>query len=356
MVKINKKNIGDGFPCYITFEIGSTHEGLESAKRLIKYAFDAGADAVKFQMFDPDRLIADKKQMFSYDILKDRATGEVETVQEPLYDIFARRYLSEDDWIEIKSYCDELDIAFFASVGFDEEIKLLDRLGCQSIKIASADVNHFPLLKSAAKTGMCVQIDTGMSTLGEVENAVNIIRSEGNESIIIHQCPSGYPARLESINLRIIQTLKKMFSYPVAFSDHTPGNEMDIAAVTLGANMIEKTITENRMTRSVEHIMSIEPLEMDKFVKTIRDLEIGLGNGRRQISDEELAKRNLIRRSIFLLEPAKKGQRISECKLDFRRPGTGIRPDQLEILKNCIFLEDLDKDHMLSFSDILWEK
>ena len=190
MAKIGKKNIGDGFPCYITFEIGPTHEGLHSAKRLIKHASDAGADAVKFQIFNPDRLVADKKQMFSYGILKNRETGEIETVEEPLYDILVRRYLPEKDWLEIKSYCDKLDIAFFSTVGFDEDIRLLEKLKCHSIKIASADVNHFPLIKSAAKTGMCIQLDTGMATIEEIEEAVNIIRSENNENIIIHQCPS----------------------------------------------------------------------------------------------------------------------------------------------------------------------
>ena len=356
MIKINQKKIGDGFPCYITFELGPTHEGVESAKRLIKHASDAGADAVKFQIFDPDRLVADKTQMFSYGILKNRETGEIETIEEPLYDILARRSLPEKSWIEIKSYCDSLNMAFFSTVGFNEDIELLEKLGCDSIKIASADVNHFPLIRRAAKSGMCIQLDTGMATLGEIEQAVNIIRAEGNENIIIHQCPSGYPARLESINLKIIQTLKKMFSYPVAFSDHTPDNEMDIAAVALGANMVEKTITEDRMTRSVEHIMSIEPKEMKNFVKKIRDVEIGLGNGRRDILDEELKKRNLIRRSAFIAEPAKKGQRISDCKLDFRRPGTGIRPDQLDLIKDSVLLKDLDKDQMLSLSDISWKK
>jgi N,N'-diacetyllegionaminate synthase len=352
MAKIGKKNIGDGFPCYITFEIGPTHEGLHSAKRLIKHASDAGADAVKFQIFNPDRLVADKKQMFSYGILKNRETGEIETVEEPLYDILVRRYLPEKDWLEIKSYCDKLDIAFFSTVGFDEDIRLLEKLKCHSIKIASADVNHFPLIKSAAKTGMCIQLDTGMATIEEIEEAVNIIRSENNENIIIHQCPSGYPAHLDGINLKIIQTLKKKFSYPVAFSDHTPGSEMDIAAVALGANMIEKTITENRMTRSVENSMSIEPLEMKNFVKKIKDVEIGLGTGKREISDEELKKRSSIRRSIFLVEPAKKGQQLSDCKIEFRRPGFGIRPDQFELVKDCSIVKNLQAGHMLNFSDI----
>ena len=287
MIKINKKNIGDGFPCYITFEIGPTHEGLVSAKRLIKHASDAGADAVKFQIFDPDRLVADKNQMFSYSILKDKETGEIETIEEPLYDILSRRCLSEKSWLDIKSYCDKLGIAFFSTVGFDEDINLLEKLNCHSIKIASADVNHLPLLRRAAKTEMCIQLDTGMATLGEIERAADVIRSEGNESIIIHQCPSGYPARLQSINLKIIQTLKKMFPYPIAFSDHTPGNEMDIAAVVFGANMVEKTITRERMRPSVEHIMSIEPKEMKDFVRTIRELEKALGSGRRIMHNDE---------------------------------------------------------------------
>jgi len=352
MININNKIIGNNYPCFITFEAGPTHEGLNSAKRLVKYASDAGADAIKFQILDPDRLVSDKKQMFSYGVLKNRDTGEIETIEEPLYDILSRRNLSRDEWIQIKRYCDELDIAFFATVGFDEEIKLMEDLNCHSIKIASADLNHFPLIKTAARTGMCIQLDTGMSTINEIEKAVRIIENEGNSNIIIHQCPSGYPARLEGINLNIIKTLKKTFTYPVAFSDHSPGIEMDIAAVALGANMLEKTITEDRMTRSVEHVMSIEPNMMKHFVKTVRDLEISLGNGLRIMSNEELKKRDQIRRSIFLVTPGKKGQKISDCKIDFRRPGHGISPDKLELILDCKLLRDIKKDEMLKLSDI----
>ena len=353
MVKIDKTTIGDKHPCYITFEIGPTHNGLESAKRLIKHSSNAGANAVKFQIFDPDRLVADKKQIFSYGVLKNRETGEIETVEEPLYDILCRRCLTENQWIEIKKFCDELGIAFFSTVGFDEDVKLLERLGCHSIKIGSADVNHFPLLRNAARTGMCLQLDTGMATLDEIEQAVNVIRSEENENIIIHHCPSGYPARLESINLRIIKTLKEMFPFPVAFSDHTPGNQMDIAAVALGANMVEKTITEDRMTRSVEHIMSIEPEEMKSFVKIIRETEIGLGIGRREMTEEEINKRVSLRRSAFLLKAAKKGQRLSDCKIEFRRPGFGINPDQFEQISNSILARDLESGQIINFTDLL---
>tara|TARA_Y100000768_G_scaffold302319_1_gene236190 strand:- start:27533 stop:28600 length:1068 start_codon:yes stop_codon:yes gene_type:complete len=355
MVKINNTTIGDGYPCYITFEIGPTHDGLDSAKRLIKHAADAGANAVKFQISDPDREVSDKTQMFSYGILKNRETGEIETVEEPLYDLLKKRSLADEQWVELKKYSDELGIDFFSTVDFKENIELLVKLGCHSIKIGSADVNHFPLIRQAAKTGMCIQLDTGMATLGEIERAVDVVRSEGNENIIIHHCPSGYPARLDSINLKIIKTLKKMFSYPIAFSDHTPGNEMDIAAVVLGANMVEKTITEDRMTPSVEHVMSIEPNEMKHFVRTIREVEIGLGTGRRVMHSEEIKKRNKLRRSAFLIEPAKKGKRLGDCKVEFRRPGFGIHSDQFEFLKNNVLVRNIDSGQMIQFSDLSWK-
>lgn len=354
MVRIGSKLIGDGEPCFITFEIGPTHNGVESAKRLIKHAADAGADAVKVQILDPDRLVADKKQFFSYGVLKDRETGEVEIVEEPLYDILQRRYLSHNEWRNVKAYSDALGMAFFATVSFDDEVDLVEALGCHSVKIASADVNHFPLLRRVARTGMSVQLDTGMATLGEIEAAVDIIRSEGNDDIIIHQCPSGYPARLESVNLNIIPTLKRLLQHPVAFSDHSPGSEMDIAAVALGANLVEKTITEDKMTRSVEHVMSIEPYEMKQFVKTIREVEVAMGNNRRELHAEERKKRDAIRRSVFLRSNAKSCQRLSECEVEFRRPGFGISPDSYEELQDVILKKDLFVGHMLSMKDLEW--
>lgn len=355
MIKIGNRQIGDGAPCYITFEIGPTHNGLESAKRLIKYASDAGADAVKFQIFDPDRLVADKEQLFSYGVLKDRDTEEVEMIEEPLYDILKRRCLTNEQWKEVKAYSDRLNMAFFSTVGFDEDVELLEELNCHSIKIASGDVNHFPLLRRAAKTSMCIQLDTGMASLGEIEQAIDVIRSEDNENIIIHQCPSGYPAHLESINLNVIPTLKRMYPYPVAFSDHTPGSEMDIAAVAMGANLVEKTITEDRMTRSVEHVMSIEPTEMKQFVKTIREVEIGLGSNRRELHGAEKEKRNAIRRSVYLNSDAKAGQKLFDCDIEFRRPGFGISPDRYEEMGNAVLSCDVSAGTMLTMDNLEWE-
>ncbi|MDH3411605.1 MAG: N-acetylneuraminate synthase family protein [Gammaproteobacteria bacterium] len=352
-IKLGQREVGDGSPCFITLEAGPTHDGLDTARKLVRLAAEAGADAVKFQVLDPDRLVADRNQMFSYEILVDRESGRTETVSEPLYDILCRRTLSEPDWKILKEFSDSLGLAFFATAMFDDDIKLLERLGCDSIKIASGDVNHFPLIRMAARTGMCLQLDTGNATLGEIESAVDVIRSEGNDRIIIHQCPSGYPARFESINLRIIPTLKRMFGYPAAYSDHTPGWDMDIAAIALGANLVEKTISLDRMTRSIEHVMSLEPSEMRKFVQTVRNLETALGSARRIMTEEELEKRLAVRRSIFLAEPVRAGQTIRNCRVEFRRPGYGIGPDRLSEFQDAEFKSDLPTGHMLQISDFI---
>ncbi len=352
MVSFGERKIGDGSPCFITFEAGPTHDGKESAKRLVSLAAQAGADAIKFQIIDPDRLVADKKQLFSYEILIDRESKRTETVSEPLYDILYRRSLNKEEWHEVKKYSDSLGLDFFATVGFDDEIEFLQELECDSIKIASADVNHFPFIRKAAKTGMCIQLDTGNSTIGEIEAAVEVVRSEGNENIVIHNCPSGYPARLESINLNIIPTLKRMFSYPVAFSDHSPGWHMDIAAIALGADLVEKTITEDRTKKSVEHIFSLEPKEMRQFVDTIREVEVAFGNPRRIMHSDELQKRMEIRRSAFLKNNIKRGEKVQNGLIEYRRPGFGIGPDQFESYIGKKFSKDLLAGHMLAFSDL----
>lgn len=350
-VNFGDRRVGDGEPCFITFEAGPTHDGLESAKRLTALAARAGADAIKFQILDPDRLVADKKQPFFYDVLVDRETGKTETVSEPLYDILCRRAMDREGWKNLKAHSDSLGLAFFATVGFEDEVELVEDVGCDSIKIASGDVNHWPLIRKAARTGKCIQLDTGNATLGEIERAVDIVRSEGNENIIIHNCPSGYPARLESINLNIIPTLKRMFHYPVAFSDHTPGWDMDIAAVAMGANLVEKTITEDRTTRSIEHIFSLEPQEMKLFVQKMGEVEIALGNSRRILLPAELEKRKAVRRSAFLEASVRKGQSVVSAKIEFRRPGRGIAPNEFENYMDRCFARELPAGHMLTLSD-----
>ncbi|NVO23591.1 N-acetylneuraminate synthase family protein [Donghicola mangrovi] len=352
MIKIGGKTIGAGHPCFLTFEAGPTHDGVESAKALITEAHKAGGDAIKFQILDPDRLVADRKQLFTYDVLVDRETGATETVSEPLYDILARRALSKDEWREVKAHADSLGLAFFATVGFEDEIDLLVDIGCQSIKIASADVTHLPLLRYAAKTGVSLQIDTGNAGFGEIEEAVDVIRSEGNDQIIIHHCPSGYPARYDQVNLRVVESLRQLFpELAVAYSDHNPGWDLDISAIMLGANLIEKTITFDRTTRSVEHIMSLEPQDMKAFVDAIRAVEACQGSPRRVMDAEARKKALAIRRSVFANADAPAGTRLADLAVEFRRPGYGLTPKEYEAMGDTVLTRDVKVGDMLNVSD-----
>ena len=344
--------IGAECPCFITFEAGPTHQGLESAKRLARYAKDAGGNAIKFQVFDSLRLVADPSIPFTYEVLLNSESGEKETVTEPLRDILVRRDMLQEEWRELKKYCDEIGLAFFATACFHEDIDFLVEIDCHSIKIASADVNHLPLIGYAAQTGLPIQLDTGMASLGDIEAAIDVIQAVGNQKVIIHHCPSGYPAHLESINLRMIPTIRHLFECPVAYSDHSPGCDMDIAALAIGADMIEKTITEDRTARSVEHIMSLEPLEMGQFVKTIRELEVALGGARRILSDVERKKRDALRRSLHIVDNLPAGHMLTEADIDYRRPGFGIPPDKIVEVLSKVLNREMSAGQVLNWSDL----
>ncbi|MCK5541293.1 MAG: N-acetylneuraminate synthase family protein [Desulfobacterales bacterium] len=351
MVLIDKQKVGDGYPVFIVFEAGATHNGVDSAKELVRHSVEAGADGIKFQILDPDRLVPDRAQPFVYEMLINKDTGEKKQVTEPLYDILKRRYLTFDQWRQVKEFCDDLGIIFFSTATFEEEVDFLEDIGVDTIKICSGDINHFPFIRYCAKTGMSIQLDTGNATIGEVEKAYGEVLKTGNDRVIIHNCPSGYPARLESINLKAIPTLKQLFPCPIAFSDHTPGWEMDIAAVSLGVNIVEKTITIDRTCQSPEHIFSLEPQDMKKFVQSIRDLEIALGSSRRVISEEEYKTGKNTRRSIVLKKDVKKGDIINKNTLDYARPGTGIEPLMTDLVLSKKFTKEILSGSQLTWGD-----
>jgi sialic acid synthase SpsE len=349
VVPIGQKRCGDGEPVFIVFEAGPTHSGFESARRLIEVSAEAGADAIKFQILDSERLVGQKDVNITYKVL---GAGGAEEVTERLEVILKRRELALPEWAELKRYADKLGITFFATVDYDETMAFVAELGCHAVKVASGDLNHHPWLERVARSGLPVMIDTGSSTLGEVERAVDIITAAGNDRIIIHHCPSGYPARLESINLRIITTLRQMFDFPIAFSDHTPGWDMDVAAVALGASMVEKTLTLDRRTRSAEHIMSVEPGQAAEFVRAIRDLEVALGRPRRLMSADEAQGKLKARRSLFAARPLRQGDRLTEDAVDWRRPGTGIVPAEAPYALGRRLVHDVPAGTMIRWADL----
>jgi sialic acid synthase SpsE len=351
-LQIKGRPIGDGFPCYVTFEAGPTHSGLDSAVELVEIAALAGGDAIKFQIIDSARLVSNQEQLFSYLVLEDRKTGHTKQITESLYQILKRRELSENQWKKVKQHADDRGLAFFVTIAFEDQLEFAQQLGVDSIKIASSDINYFPLIRAAARTGLCVQLDTGNASLGEVEQAVNALVAEGNSKIVIHHCPSGYPAQLDGINLRILKTLKAMFECPVAYSDHSPGWEMDIAAVALGANMVEKTITLDRTTPSVEHMFSLEGNEPAEFVFAMQNLDLAMGKARKILSDEEIQKRDSTRRSAFVRKTIEEGTPIDIEHIEFRRPGYGFTPQDLPNLIDRVAKKRIEVGNMLKPEDI----
>ncbi len=349
LISMGDRNVGQGTPVFIVFEAGPTHTGLDSARLLARHAKDAGADAIKFQITNHNRLIRDRSLVFSYQAVD--AQGQLSMVTEPLYDIWQRRWMPPLDWQALKKYCDEIGICFFATVFSPEDVDLVRSMGVHSLKIASQDTNYRDLIEYAADTSLPVQLDTGGSSLGEVERAVDWVRERGNERIIVNHCPSGYPARLESINLRMIRTVKKVFPYPVAFSDHNPGLEMDVAAVAVGADIIEKTITLDRTQRSCEHMFSLEPPEMARFVEVIRSLETAMGSERRVVGPDQRKSRDALRRSAYLVRDVRAGERLKREDFEFMRPGYGIRPDEYQRFVGLEYRKDMTVGTMLSPED-----
>ena len=353
IVPFGRKFVGGELPAYIVFEAGPTHDGLNTALKLVDVAVCAGADAIKFQIIDVEKIIPDPTVMFSYKVLLNKQTGEEEAVEESLKGILRRREMPLDDWRKVIKHCEKKGIEFFSTVTNFEEIDFLASMNVGSVKICSGDIDCTYLLRKAAQSPWTVQIDTGNARIGEVEQAIDVLEQAGCSNIIINHCPAGYPARLDGINLNVIKTLKQMFPYPVAFSDHSPGQSMDIAAVSLGVDMLEKTITLDRTTRSPEHIMSLEPDDTIAFVKTIREIEQALGNTRRVVLPQERKNNSASRRSIVATADILEGTIISQEHLDYCRPGTGVSPDQDVYILNKKARRNILRGSQIQFSDIL---
>ncbi|BDS14373.1 N-acetylneuraminate synthase family protein [Aureispira anguillae] len=341
---------------YIVLEAGPTHSGIDSAKELAKMAKEAGANAVKYQLLYADRLMAKKDVLFSYKYLQYDADGKEEFIEftEPLYDVLKRRELEKEEWKELKAYCDSLGLTMFTTATYKDEVDfIIDELGIDSIKINSGDVNDLEFIKYCASKNVSIQLDTGNADIWEIERAVIEAEEAGCTNIIIHMCPSGYPTKLESVHLRMITTLKNMFpNYSIAFSDHSPGWDMDIAAVALGADMIEKTITLDRTTKSCEHSFSLEKEDAKRFVESIRDVETAMGSYRRTIPSHVREKRKLGRRSPYALVDLKKGDVINVEDFEFKRPGVGVTSAEFDFFIGKELTTDIPKGTAITYDNI----
>lgn len=330
--------------CLIIAEAGVNHNGsIEIAKKLVDAAKNTGADAVKFQTFKTENLVTKDAKKAKYQI-----TNPGEDSQ---YDMIKKLELSDREFKELVIYAKEKGIIFLSSPFDKESVDLLDKIGIPAFKIASGEITNFPLLKYIAKKQKPVILSTGMSTLGEIEEALNLIEKY-NDNIILMHCLTSYPAKKEDANLNVIKTLEYAFKRPVGFSDHTQGIEMSVAAVALGSCVIEKHFTIDKNLPGPDHKASLEPQELSEMVKAIRNVEKGLGNGIKKPTTEEIEIKKLVRKSIVAKEDIPKGSILTEEMLDVKRPGTGIEPKYLNELIGRELIDDIKKDDLLKWNQL----
>jgi len=346
-IRIGNKLIGEGEPCFIIAEAGVNHNGdVELAKNLIEVAKNAGADAVKFQTFKTEEIVTQNAEKAGY---QKETTGEGYQ-----YEMINSLELSKKEFGELAEYARKKDIMFLSSPFDSESVDLLYKLNVPAYKVASGEITNFLLLDYIARKGKPIILSTGMSTLGEVEEALNVIRSEGVKDVILLHCVSNYPAKIVEVNLRAMQTLKCAFKLPVGFSDHTLGITVPIAAVALGACVIEKHFTLNRNLPGPDHKASLEPNELKEMVKTIKDVERALGDDIKRPTKEERKIKKVARKSIVAKVNIPKGTIITKWMLAIKRPGTGLMPKYINKVIGKKARSDIKKDEIFSWDTVIW--
>ena len=346
MVKIADRLIGKGRPCFIIGEAGVNHNGdVNLAKKLIDAAKEAGADAIKFQTFKAEELV-------TRGAVKAQYQKETTSSQESQYDMIKKLELTGRDFEGLFDYAQKKGIVFLSSPFDKTSVDLLDELGVPAFKIPSGEITNFPLLKHIARKRKPIILSTGMSTLGEVEEALEVIRKEGAEEIILLHCVSSYPANIEDMNLKAIETLKYAFKLPVGLSDHSIGITIPIAAVALGACVIEKHFTLNKDLPGPDHRASLEPDELKQMIKAIRDVGKAMGSGIKIPTAEEEENKKVARRSLVANVDIPKGAVITEEMLDFKRPGLGIEAKYLGRIVGAIARASFRKDAMITWDKI----
>jgi len=325
-IQVGNKLIGPGQPVFVIAEAGVNHNGdLKMARALIDVAVEAGADAVKFQTFRADRLVTTDAPKAEYQL---QSTNDAESQFEMLRGL----ELSGDAHRELQSYCHERGIIFL-STPFDEEAAdLLDDLGVPAFKISSGDLTNSPLLEHVARKGKPVILSTGMSELSELIEAVSVLNAAGCENPVLLHCVSNYPAVPSEINLRAMQTMRSAFDVPVGFSDHTKEIDIALAAVALGACVLEKHFTLDRTLPGPDHRASLEPADLRALVRSIRRVESALGSGRKVPAPSEIETAKVARRSLVAARDIPAGATLEREMVTMRRPGTGMSPALLETL------------------------
>jgi N,N'-diacetyllegionaminate synthase len=335
----------------IIAEAGVNHNGsLELAKKLVDVAAEAQVDYVKFQTFKAETIVSPTARKADYQA---KNMGNDDDSQ---FAMLKQLELSDDNHLILMAYAKQKNIKFFSTAFDVEGVLYLQRLGLDMFKIPSGEITNYPYLRAIAQTAKPVILSTGMANLSEIENAVSVLLKYGTlrEAITILHCNTEYPTPMEDVNLTAMQTIGQAFGVKIGYSDHTLGIEVPIAAVAMGASVIEKHFTLDRNLPGPDHVASLEPAELKAMVAAIRNIEQAIsGSGRKEASKSEAKNKNIARKSIHLTRDLPKGTVLTEADLIPLRPGDGISAMQWQNVIGKTMLSDVKAFDKLSWNDII---
>ena len=324
----------------IIAEAGVNHNGrLSSAFRLVDAAKAAGVDCVKFQTFRSAALVSHTAQKAAY---QKAATGDSSQ-----QDMLKKLELTFDEFLELKAYCDKVGVCFLSTPFDFESIAFLNSMGMPFWKIPSGEVTNLPYLIALARTGKPVVMSTGMCEMDEIEAAINVLKENGAKDIKLLHCNTEYPTPFEDVNLNAMRTMRETFGLEVGYSDHTKGIEVPIAAVAMGATVIEKHFTLDRNLEGPDHKASLEPDELAAMVQSIRHIEAALGTGEKTPSPSERKNIVIARKSIVALRDIKVGDMLTEDNITVKRPGSGISPMKWFEVLGTSAVRDFEEDELI---------
>ena len=316
-IKIGKKFVGDNHPCYIIAEIGSNFDGsFSKAKKMIKLAKAAGADAAKFQSFTTEQILSRK----GFETKTTFQSGW----KKPVWDVYKDAEFPLSWHKKLNEYAKKIGIDFLSTPYNSQAVNLLKKINVPAIKIGSGDITDIEFLKFVGKTKKPIFLATGASTMKEVKEAIKAIKSNGNNRIVLMQSITQYPSPIEEANLEVLTTYKKKFSLNVGYSDHSPGSLVMLSSVVLGSCVVEKHFTDNEKLKGPDHPHSMNPNQFAKMVNDIRLIESAKGNGIKKVEKSEKETRIIQRRSVFTITKIKKGQKFTRKNIRTLRPFIGL--------------------------------
>lgn len=326
---------------FIIAEAGVNHNGdIKLARKLIDVASEAGADAVKFQSFKAEKLVTKDARKAEY---QEKTTG----IEENQFQMIKSLELDYEKHRELIDYCKSKNIMFLSSPFDLESIDLLNELGLEIFKVPSGETTNLPYLRKIGGLKKKIILSTGMSNLGDIENALDILRLAGTRDITVLHCNTEYPTPMSDVNLLAMKTIEEAFKVKIGYSDHTLGIEVPIAAVALGATIIEKHFTLDKNMEGPDHKASLEPRELKEMVGKIRNIEKALGDGIKKLSKSETKNINIARKSIVAGKDILKGEIFTESSLDIKRPGDGISPMRWDEIIGRMAIKDFKEDELI---------